>query len=65
METQSEIKILKVKDIMNYMHIGKDKAYALMRSKSFPSTQIGKTYFVTQENFEKWLIMYTGKKIDF
>ena len=56
--------ILRVPDLMNYLCIGKDKAYSLMRSRSFPSTQIGKTYFVTKENFEKWLNENAGKSIE-
>lgn len=56
--------ILRVPDLMNYLCIGKDKAYSLMRSRSFPSMQIGKTYFVTKENFEKWLNENAGKSIE-
>ena len=54
--------ILKVKDIMNYLGIGRDKAYSLMKSKSFPATQIGNTYFVTNKNFTRWLEDYAGKE---
>ncbi len=59
-----ELQILRVKDLMDYLKIGKDRAYALMRSSSFPSTQIGKTYFVTVTNFQSWLQDNAGKSIE-
>lgn len=60
----NNFQVLCVKDLMECLHIGKDKAYNLMRSRSFPSMQIGKTYIVTLENFNQWLNDNTGKKID-
>ena len=45
-------KILKTDDLKNILGIGRDKAYALMRSEAFPSTKIGRTCFVTQKNLE-------------
>ncbi len=59
-----ESRILKVKDIMKSLGICRDKAYALMKLKSFPATQLGKTYFVTEDNFEKWLNQNAGRQID-
>jgi hypothetical protein len=56
-----EIRILKVSDIQLELGIGRDRAYALMRSAGFPSTRIGRTYFVTADNFEKWLNDYKYK----
>lgn len=56
-----EIRILKVSDIQLQLGIGRDRAYALMRSAGFPSTRIGRTYFVTADNFEKWLNDYKYK----
>lgn len=58
----SEYNVLKVEDLMERFGIGRDKAYTLMKSSGFPSTQIGKTYFVTVKNFNAWLDSYTGKK---
>lgn len=57
-----EIKILKVEDIRKKMGIGRDRAYALMRSKGFPAMQMGKTYYITESNFYKWLDDYAGKE---
>ena len=50
------------KDICKIIGIGRDKAYALFKSKGFPSTKIGSMYFVLPEQFEKWLNDYAGKE---
>lgn len=43
-----------VKDIQSIIGCGRDKAYSLARSKTFPSTKIGKTFYIDKEEFEKW-----------
>ncbi len=53
--------LLTVKDLQEILNIGRDTAYALMRSKSFPSIKIGCRYFVTREELEKWLAKYAYK----
>lgn len=57
-----DIKIFTVEDIKERMGFGRDRSYALMKSKGFPATRIGKTYYVTEENFYKWLNDYAGKE---
>ncbi|MBQ6638646.1 MAG: helix-turn-helix domain-containing protein [Lachnospiraceae bacterium] len=51
----SELTFLKTKDLMTIFGFGRDKAYALKHSKSFPSIRIGKTYVVTEKNLREWL----------
>ncbi len=63
LENQDEFKVLSTKDLMDILGIGRDKAYALMKSKSFPSTKIGRTYFVTSDNFKNWMKSIAGKSI--
>ena len=43
---------LMVKDLQEILHIGRDKAYALMHSKAFPAIKIGGRYFVAYKTFE-------------
>ena len=43
-----------VKEVQQLIGCGRDVAYSLVRSKAFPKTKIGKTYFVDKEEFEKW-----------
>lgn len=53
--------IYQVKDIMRVMNIGRDRAYSLMKSKGFPSTKLGKTFFVTKKNFDDWTNNFAGR----
>ena len=62
MDNKTGMTILYTKDLMKVLGIGRDRAYALMRSSGFPSTRLGKNYFVTEENLQKWLKTYTGRQ---
>lgn len=53
--------MLTVKDLQRVLRIGRDRAYALMRSKAFPSIKIGARYYVTQEALNEWLRQYAYK----
>ena len=61
---ENEKRILRVPDLMKYMGIGRDLAYSLMRSESFPSTRLGKVYFVEVSQLEKWLDRNAGREIE-
>jgi len=47
--------MLTVKDLQYQLKVGRDTAYALMHSKSFPSFKLGGRYFVTQQALDRWL----------
>lgn len=51
-----------VNDIRRITGFGRDRTYSLMRSKGFPSTKIGNTFFITKKNFEDWTDNYAGKE---
>ena len=51
--------LMTVKELQNYLGIGKDKAYALVKSKSFPSAKIGGRYYVIKPDFVSWLAKQT------
>lgn len=53
--------MLTVKDLQRVLHIGRDRAYALMRSKAFPSIKLGGRYYVSVEALERWLKEYEYK----
>ncbi len=38
--------VLTVNDVMNILHIGRNKTYELLRSKVIPSIRIGKKYVI-------------------
>ena len=56
--------IYRVEELTQILPIGRDKAYKLMRSKAFPSIQIGKTYIVRKEDLDSWLAQYRGKTFE-
>ena len=47
--------MLTVKDLMKKLSIGRDTAYALMRSSGFPSMKVGRRYFVSEKALETWV----------
>ena len=38
--------LMTIKELQSYLGIGKDKAYKLAKSKSFPAVKIGGRYYV-------------------
>ena len=58
-----DIAVLQVSDLMQILKIGKNKAYALMHSPSFPSIQVGRTYVVSKTELKKWLDINVGKQV--
>lgn len=54
--------LMTIKELQTYLGIGKDKAYALVKSKSFPALKIGGRYYVIKSDFVNWLERQTGKR---
>nr|WP_289063453.1 helix-turn-helix domain-containing protein [uncultured Anaerostipes sp.] len=54
--------LLTVRELQELLHIGRDKAYALMHAKAFPSIKIGGQYYVSREELDKWLNRYAYKE---
>lgn len=50
-----------VEDIRNILSMGKTKVYELMRSDGFPSFKLNNRFYITKNNFDKWLEKYTNK----
>ena len=63
-ETKYDERVLTTRQLMAKLQIGKDKAYALMRNKAFPSIKLGKTYFVTQDSLDSWLKQNAGREFN-
>ncbi|MBO4864895.1 DNA binding domain-containing protein, excisionase family [Lachnospiraceae bacterium] len=57
-----DIKVYTAKDLAEILKIGRDRAYALMKSKAFPSICIGKRYIVTEKALNEWLSNYEHKR---
>ena len=56
--------LLTVIELRNKLGIGRDKAYALMRSSAFPSIKLGKQYYVTEEALKNWLHRMEYKELN-
>lgn len=56
--------MLTTKELQRNLKIGRDRAYALMRSKAFPSIKIGSRYYVTEEALDEWLRKYEYKSFE-
>lgn len=52
-----------VKDLQKLLGIGRDKAYALMKSAAFPSTKMDGRYYITKTAFKEWLKAYESHNI--
>ncbi|MCR5248982.1 MAG: DNA-binding protein [Lachnospiraceae bacterium] len=59
--TNDKKNALTPKMLARRLSIGRDKAYALMRSAGFPSIQLGDRFIVTEEALDKWLKEAEGK----
>ena len=54
--------LLKTRDLQEQLTIGREKAYKLMHTSGFPSIKIGGTYFVSQDELQKWLQKYAYRE---
>lgn len=43
--------LMTIKELQSYLGVGKDKAYALVKSKSFPALKIGGKYYVIKPDW--------------
>ena len=53
--------LLNAKDVQERLGIGRDRAYRLLNSKSFPTIKINKSLFVTNEALDEWINMQQFK----
>lgn len=59
--TQDTLSVLSAKELAQVLHLGRDKAYALIKSKGFPSIKLGGRYLVTRKALDEWLRKYEYK----
>ncbi len=62
MNPENGITMLTAREVSRVLRIGRDKAYALMKSKGFPSICIGKRYYVTTKALNDWIKQYEYKQ---
>ncbi len=56
-----ELQVLTAKDLIKVLHIGRDRAYSLVKEKHFPSVKIGSRYIVTLGALKEWIKKQEGK----
>jgi excisionase family DNA binding protein len=47
--------IMDVRELADYLRIGKSKIYELIRTKRIPASKIGRQYRFSKEVIDKWL----------
>lgn len=53
---EKEIKeIMDIKELADYLGIGKSKIYALIRAKKIPASKIGRQYRFSKSVIDNWL----------
>lgn len=55
--------LLNAKMLAQISPFGRDRTYALLNSRFFPSMTIGKRKYVTYGNWKKWLMEYQNREI--
>ena len=50
-----------VKELIDYLHCSKDRAYSLIRKKTFPSMQLGSRWYIIKNDLPKWIERQTQK----
>lgn len=54
---------LTVKELQDYLRIGKNKTYALVNQNDFPKIRLGGTYIIPTEELKRYLHRYIYKDI--
>lgn len=55
--------VLKTEDVGAVLGIGRNNAYAVVHSKGFPATKIGKQYRIPRDKFIVWMNNVTEVEI--
>jgi len=55
MENKEIKEIMDIKELSDYLGIGKSKIYALIRAKKIPASKIGRQYRFSKSVIDNWL----------
>jgi excisionase family DNA binding protein len=47
--------VMDIKDLADYLSIGKSKIYAMIRARQIPASRIGRQYRFSKEVVDSWL----------
>lgn len=62
---KDEEQLLSVKDVMEYLHIGKDTAYELFNSKKLKTIKVGRQQYIMKRDFMDYIEKLSVKKTTF
>ena len=54
-EQRTHKEVMDIKDLSEYLGIGKSKIYGLIRQKKIPASRIGRQYRFSKEVVDSWL----------
>lgn len=54
-------RLLTYRDLQDILHIGKNRAYELLKSDCFPTIKINNRMYVSQKHLQDWIDTYTYK----
>lgn len=61
-ENNTELpKLLTPKEVGEYLHIGQNKLYDLMKRRDFPSIHLGGRWYIIEPKFIEWMEQQTKK----
>ena len=52
-------RLLTYKDLQDILHIGKNRAYELLKSDCFPTIRINNRMYVSSRHLRQWIEQYT------
>lgn len=62
MQSLSETeRLLTYKDLQTILHVGKGRAYELLKSDCFPTIRINNRMYVNSRHLQQWLDTYKNK----
>lgn len=56
---------LTVKELQKYLRLGKNKTYALVQQKDFPTIRLSNRILIPKKQLDEWLNRYMYKSYDF
>jgi len=64
MENKNAKQIMDIKELAEYLGIGKSKIYSLIKNKKIPASKIGRQYRFSKDIIDNWLkeTIVTGKE---
>jgi len=50
-----DMEFMNMQELQEYLHLGRNKAYALVNQDDFPKVRIGKTFLIPKHKVNEWV----------